>query len=91
MRDRESELIVLIEGVDEITGSSIQCRHSYRYDDIIWNHTFAPCVSPKKRQVENNGSRASLVDGCTLDLSQFHELIPSPLNSKSSPLIANIG
>mmetsp|Transcript_26639 Transcript_26639/g.41353 ORF Transcript_26639/g.41353 Transcript_26639/m.41353 type:complete len:493 (+) Transcript_26639:126-1604(+) len=91
IKDRESELVVLIEGIDEITGSTIQCRHSYRYDDIVWNHTFAPCVLPKERKVQNNGSRTSVVDGCTLDLSRFHELIPSPLNSESSPLIANIG
>lgn len=44
--DRNIEIVVLLEGADELTGAIIQARHSYTYDDIQWDHTFVPCVFP---------------------------------------------
>eukprot|EP00957_Ditylum_brightwellii_P005057 384682-Ditylum_brightwellii.AAC.1 len=29
-----------------MTGSSVQARHSYRMDDILFDHAFANCVTP---------------------------------------------
>mmetsp|Transcript_2757 Transcript_2757/g.3773 ORF Transcript_2757/g.3773 Transcript_2757/m.3773 type:complete len:665 (-) Transcript_2757:265-2259(-) len=46
LTDRDSEMIVLVEGTDEMTGSSVQARHSYRMDDILFDHAFANCVTP---------------------------------------------
>lgn len=46
LSDRDAEIIVLLEGTDELTGSALQARHSYRVNDIAWDHTFAPCVFP---------------------------------------------
>lgn len=43
--DRNIEIIVLIEGQDSTTGGVVQARHSYKYDDILWNTSFLPCVS----------------------------------------------
>jgi len=47
MSDREAELIVLVEGTDEMTGAAVQARHSYRWDDIVFDATFAPCIFPR--------------------------------------------
>ena len=91
--DREAEIVVIVEGVDEITSSTIQCRHSYRYDDIVWNHTFTPCVSPhsKNKRDKNNRDRIfSITDGCKLDLGKFHQLRPAPLDCDGCPLVPNI-
>jgi len=45
-RDRQIEIIVLVEGTDELTGAVIQTRHSYTYSDLAWNQSFVPCVFP---------------------------------------------
>ena len=42
--DREAEIIVLLEGTDELTGTRIQARHSYAAHDLAWNQAFVPCV-----------------------------------------------
>ncbi|GMH73996.1 hypothetical protein TrRE_jg2083, partial [Triparma retinervis] len=33
MKDREAELVVLVEGIDVMTSATLQARHSYRWDD----------------------------------------------------------
>ena len=52
--DRDVEIVVLVEGTDEGTGAPTQARHSYKLDDLAWNHTFTPCVFP--RQLDGNVS-----------------------------------
>ena len=42
--DREAEIVVLVEGTDELTGAIIQSRHSYTPQDLAWDHSFVPCV-----------------------------------------------
>jgi hypothetical protein len=44
--DREAEIVVILEGTDELTGVASQSRHSYAACDICWNHAFVPCVHP---------------------------------------------
>jgi hypothetical protein len=46
LQDRHAEIIVFLEGTCEVTGMALQARHSYRIEDIAFNHTFAPCVFP---------------------------------------------
>lgn len=46
LRDRHAEIIVFLEGTCEVTGMTLQARHSYKCEDIVFNHTFAPCVFP---------------------------------------------
>jgi hypothetical protein len=43
-QDRALEVVVLVEGTDELTGATIQTRHSYTYANIAWNCKFQPCV-----------------------------------------------
>jgi hypothetical protein len=44
--DRETEIVVIVEGIDEMTCSPLQAKQSYKFDhgDILWDHVFAPCV-----------------------------------------------
>mmetsp|Transcript_10331 Transcript_10331/g.22264 ORF Transcript_10331/g.22264 Transcript_10331/m.22264 type:complete len:679 (-) Transcript_10331:59-2095(-) len=46
LRDRQTEIIVFLEGTCETTGMTLQARHSYCVEDIAFHKTFAPCVFP---------------------------------------------
>lgn len=93
MKDREAELVVFVEGTDEITGSALQARHSYKWDDIFWNQTFAPCVTiaPSKSKNSfcgsNNEKHDSMLEKCVIDFTNFHNLIPAPLDCMTDALL----
>ena len=53
----------MLEGEENITGCSIQARHSYTVEDVVWDQTFAPCVSANEQ------------GGCSIDFSKFHETV----------------
>ncbi|CCI45652.1 unnamed protein product [Albugo candida] len=61
-KESQLEVIVLIEGIDAVTSSTIQVRQSYRQEDIVFNHQFENCVSicPKS-------------GGAVIDFNRFHE------------------
>lgn len=59
LEDRQAEIIVFLEGTCEVTGMTLQARHSYRMEDIAFHQTFAPCVFPKAA----DGSVASKGNG----------------------------
>jgi hypothetical protein len=44
MRDRNVEIIILVEGQDALTGGIVQARHSYTIDEICWDAEFVQCV-----------------------------------------------
>jgi len=75
--DREVEIVVLVEGTDELTSCPVQARHSYRYDEIIWDHTFDTCVF-------RDSSR-----GCMIDFNKFHSLKPTMHDSLFTGSIAS--
>jgi hypothetical protein len=62
--DRNMEVIVIVEGTDELTGACIEARHSYTVDDVAWNHSFAPCTDAT----------------ATVDFARFHETVPAALD-----------
>merc|ERR1711920_46208 len=39
------EVLVLLSGTEDATASSIEARHSYTLDDILWDRAFCSCVS----------------------------------------------
>lgn len=46
----------------------MQARHSYCWEDILWDRTFASCVTRSE-------------DGaCEVDFSRFHETVPAPVD-----------
>ncbi len=67
LRDRQVEIIVIVEGVDAATGGMVQARHSYTSSEIMWDKSFECCVEKDP------------VDGCTtIDFSKFHQLCDVP-------------
>jgi hypothetical protein len=70
MRDRQVEIIVIVEGVDAATGGMVQARHSYTSEEIEWDKSFECCVFKDP------------LDGCTtIDFSMFHELHSVPTDA----------
>mmetsp|Transcript_11599 Transcript_11599/g.27902 ORF Transcript_11599/g.27902 Transcript_11599/m.27902 type:complete len:464 (+) Transcript_11599:150-1541(+) len=83
--DRNVEVVVLVQGVDEATGATTQARHSYKASDLRWNHTFVPCARPAPR-TRRWSTRQSVA--AEVDFSRFHEMAPAPvLNCQQSPFI----
>lgn len=75
MEDRELEIVVLVEGIDALTSCTLQARHSYRWEEIVWDHTFERCV--------HRGPDGT----CVIDFDDFHKLVPSaPCNDSFGPV-----
>jgi len=62
--DEEAEIVVVLTGVDETFAQSIQARHSYAADEILWNHCFVDVLT-----VLEDGRNA-------IDYSRFHDVRP---------------
>jgi len=71
--DRDLEIIVVAEGTDESTGTVIQTRHSYTYNDMVWNHEFTDCILPAEISNNDEGQDAPK---CIVDFSRFHQTYP---------------
>ena len=63
-RESRLEILVMVEGVEPITSSTIQARHSYSVDDMVWDMIPAPCVT------EGDDGR------CEIDFGKFHDCCP---------------
>jgi hypothetical protein len=90
LRDRQAEIIVLVEGTDELTGATVQARHSYLVDDICWDHTFGNCIQPFLDHDGHRGRSCERSMGdpvCSVDYAMFHEVVPVSSNSQTSPYI----
>lgn len=67
-----AEVVVLVEGIEPTTSSTLQARHSYlvggpnNVADVSWDMEFAECV-----RVPHEGNA-----GLMLDLGRFHMLVP---------------
>jgi hypothetical protein len=98
--DRETEIVVLVEGIDEMTSSSLQAKHSYKIEDISFDHKFAPCIVEghidDDERGENWGCGSSRrrrrgptggLDCCIIDFEQFHQLLPAPADCDSCPYV----
>lgn len=86
LQDRHSEIIVFLEGTCEITGMQLQACHSYRVEDIVFNHTFATCVFPgsshhdasqkKWWNPDNKSNKKAKVEDCsavTEEMDSVHQ------------------
>ncbi len=63
MDANDMEIIVTLNGLDEILADRIYARHAYWADEIVWNRRFVDVIS-----VSPDGQRI-------LDLTQFHDTI----------------
>ena len=61
------EVVVILEGIVEPTGMTMQARTSYLPDEINWGHVFCPIVS---QQGNKNGQ-------FRVDFSRFHNTRPT--------------
>lgn len=75
LKEGKHEVVVLIEGVDATTSSTIQATHSYKAaaGDVVWHCDFAPCVSRAE-----DGS-------CAIDFGKFHDLVSTGENYRAPP------
>lgn len=80
LRDRGAEIVVMIEGTDELTGHPLQAKHSYSAEDTAWDHTFASCIRPwngEERQegwFGSNCQRRRDDPVCMVDFAKFHNI-----------------
>jgi hypothetical protein len=93
LNDRDAEIIMLVEGIDEMTCSPLQAKQSYKLDheEILWDHTFAPCLFNTASSSSGGGSiRCPQSWHCVVDFQKFHHVLPAPLNSRNCcPFIPN--
>jgi inward rectifier potassium channel len=61
MEEQDMEIVVMLNGLDEILADRIYCRHAYWADEIVWNRRFVDVIS-----VTPGGNRM-------VDLTQFHD------------------
>jgi Inward rectifier potassium channel C-terminal domain len=97
INDRNMEVIIVIEGTDELTGTCTQTKQSYTYQDIQWNQQFVSCmypattttitsIDPDHRPRNTRSSfRNNVGGGCIVDFASFHSVEPAPLNSDFCP------
>lgn len=72
LSERYVEVLVLIEGIEPTTSCTLQARHSYVVpDDVAWDMEFTDCCL-----------MGSSDHPCAVDLSLFHELVPSGLGAR---------
>lgn len=106
LRDRQAEIVILVEGTDELTGASIQARMSYTVHDLAWNHTLLPCIFPyqedrldsvgqhqRQRQSAQSTTtwcRKRTPPTCVVDFNAFHDMVPVADNVDASPYVYNM-
>lgn len=54
LRNSELEVIVVLEGIDASTSNTMQARHSYTDEDIVWDSMFENCVTKTPKGVHIN-------------------------------------
>ncbi|DAZ97592.1 TPA: hypothetical protein N0F65_002211 [Lagenidium giganteum] len=64
-RESQLEVIVLIEGIDAVTSATIQVRHSYKAEEILFDHRFENCVDVDPE-----------TGGAVIDFNRFHATTP---------------
>lgn len=69
------EVVCLVEGIEPTTSATIQARHSYANEDLVFDHGFAPAVS---RHRAGGGS-------WVVDFDRFHSLVPMLPTTSAAP------
>lgn len=89
LEDRDAEIVVLVEGIDEGSGAQIQAKHSYTPSDLAWGHLFTECMAPfhHDQNGDAQGSSSSRQPTCTIDFAKFHDTRPAPEDSEASPYV----
>ena len=75
----ESEIIVTLTGLDETLGQTIHARTSYLPSEVRYGARFVDVIGGMQ-----DGKRV-------IDLTKFHDTMPSPLNREAMGLSPDIG
>jgi inward rectifier potassium channel len=67
MEKDELEFVILFDGIDEMTSTALQARHSYFPEDIRWNHRFVGIL--------HRGPTGAI----TVDWEHFHSVVEQEL------------
>jgi inward rectifier potassium channel len=67
----QAEVLIMMRGLDESFGQTVQARYSYRFDEIKWGERFATAF-----EIEESGDLRIEVDKVSLTL-------PAPLQTKT--------
>lgn len=91
-QDRRIEVILLVEGTDELTGAAIQARHSYQAKDIQWHHALVACVLPYTEELSTGVRRSTWYrrrtpPTCVVDFAAFHDTQSVAENLEGSPYL----
>ncbi|APA86000.1 Inward rectifier potassium channel [Paraburkholderia sprentiae WSM5005] len=63
LKGRDVSLLLTLEGIDESTSQTMQARHMWTCDQIVWQHRFVDIMSER--------------DGVShIDYAHFHEIVP---------------
>ncbi|CAI5711315.1 unnamed protein product [Hyaloperonospora brassicae] len=63
--ESQMEVVVLVEGIDAVTSTTIQVRHSYKAEDIMFDHRHVNCVDVDPA-----------TGGAVIDFNRFHKTAP---------------
>jgi inward rectifier potassium channel len=66
MEAQDMEIVVMLNGLDEILADRIYARHAYWWDEIVWNRRFVDVIS-----LTQSGHRM-------VDLTLFHDTLEIP-------------
>lgn len=61
------EILVVLEGVEGTTSSTVQARHSYVAEDLVWDHTFAPIFAVDPHE-----------ESSVIDYTKINDLVEAP-------------
>eukprot|EP00929_Paragymnodinium_shiwhaense_P022571 TRINITY_DN14383_c0_g1_i1.p1 TRINITY_DN14383_c0_g1~~TRINITY_DN14383_c0_g1_i1.p1 ORF type:complete len:535 (-),score=65.36 TRINITY_DN14383_c0_g1_i1:51-1655(-) len=64
LQTHDLEVVCVVEGTAATTSASVQARHSYTANDMVWDHEFEPCVT-----TTDSGH-------VCVDFARFHQLAP---------------
>lgn len=84
------------QGTDEVSGTAVQARHSYRWDDVKFDCTFSNCVFPigddhssihNKRKSDISLDESEIEPSnsqvrCMIDFRKFHSVIAAPIDGE---------
>jgi hypothetical protein len=56
-----SEIVVVVEGIDPQVSGTFQALQSYKYEDVVWEGSFEPCLSVRQNKF-------------VVDLEAFHRV-----------------
>ncbi len=92
MENTQAEIIVLVEGIDATTSYTVQARHSYTWQELAWDCTFAQTVFPSERLPVSDlgtgtgaGTGQTTQQGCMIDFTKFNDLVPVRSDGETSP------